>query len=118
MARGSVAHAPLGKMQLIDSPFERLAIDLIGPITPASENGYRYVLTLVDYATRYPEAVPLKKIDTETVAEALIDMYSRLGIPEEVLSNLGTQFVSGSMKEVSRLLSIKSLNTTPNHPNL
>ena len=36
----------------------------------------------MDYATRYPEAVPLKNIDTETVAEALLDMYSRLGVPE------------------------------------
>ena len=66
-------------------------MDLVGPITPpASERGHRYILTLVDYATRYPEAVPFKNIDTETVAEALLDMYSRLGIPEEVLSDQGT----------------------------
>ena len=51
----------------------------------------------------------------ETVAEALLDMYSSLRIPE-VLSNLGTQFVSKSMKEVSRLLYIKRLTTTPYHP--
>ena len=49
---------------------------------------------MVDYATSYPEAVPLKNIETETVMEALLDMYIRLGIPEEVLSDLGTQFVS------------------------
>ena len=91
-------------------------MDLVGPITPASERGHRYILTLVDYATRYPEAVPLKNIDTETVAEALLDMYSRLGIPEEVLSDQGTQFVSSCMEEVSRLLSIHRLTTTPYHP--
>ncbi len=72
-------------------------MDLVGP------NGKRYMLTLVDYATRYPEAVALSKIDTETVAEALIDMYSRIGFPEEVLSDLGTQFVSDVIKEVCRL---------------
>ena len=71
---------------------------------------------MVDYATRYPEAVPLKNIETETVAEALLDMYSRLVIPKEVLSDLGTQFVSKCMEEVSRLLSIKRLTTTPYHP--
>ena len=48
----------------------------------------------MDCATRYPEAVPLKNIETKTVAEALMDMYSRLGIPKEVLSDLGTQFMS------------------------
>ena len=92
--KGTVAKAPLGEMPLIDSPFKQVAVDLVGPITPASERGHRYILTLVDYATRYPEAVPPKNMDTETVAEALLEMYNRLGIPEEVLSDQGTQFVS------------------------
>ena len=76
----------------MDLLFKRVTVDLIGPITPANDKGHQYVLTLVDYATRYPEAVPLKNIDTETVAEALLDLYSRDGIPEEVLSDLGTQW--------------------------
>ena len=116
VARGTVPRAPLGEMPLIDLPFKRVAINLVGPITPASDKGHRYILTLVDYATRYPEAVPLKNIDTESVAEALLDVYSRVGVPEEVLSDLGTQFVSACMKEVTRLLSIKRLTTTPYHP--
>ena len=69
---------------------------------------------MIDFATRYPEAVPLKNIETETVAEALLYMYSCLGIPEEVLS--GTQFVLKCLEEVLRLLSIKRLTTTPYHP--
>ena len=60
--------------------------------------------------------MPLKNIDTETVAEALVDIFSRLGVPEEILSDLGTQFVSDCMREVTRLLSIKQLTTTPYHP--
>ena len=84
-------------MPLIDKPFKRVAIDLVGPIGPPSEDGHRYILTLVDFATRYPEAVLLTNIDTETVAEALVDILSRLGVPEEILSDLGTQFVSECM---------------------
>ena len=64
------------------------------------------MLTLVDYATRYPEAVPLKNIDTETVAEAVLDLYSRVGIPEEALSDLGTQFVPECMHLVMDKLSV------------
>ena len=45
-----------------------------------------YILTLVDFSTRYSEAVPLRNIDTETVAEALVDIFSHLGVPEETLS--------------------------------
>ena len=115
-AKGSVPRVPLGDMPLINMPFKRVTVDLVGPISPPSEKGHRYILTLVDYATRYPEAVPLKNIETETVVEALLDMYSRLGVPEEVLSDLGTQFVLKCMEEVSRLLSIKRLTTTSYHP--
>ena len=68
-------------------PFKRVAIDLIDPMISTSDKKHRYTLTLVDYATRYPEVVPLKNIDTETIAEALIDLYSRFGIPEEAFSN-------------------------------
>ncbi|KAK7097946.1 hypothetical protein V1264_004849 [Littorina saxatilis] len=114
--RGRVPKVPLQKMPLIDRPFKRVAIDPIGEIKPPSEEGHRWVLTLVDYATRYPEAVPLKKIDTETVAEALVDIFSRIGVPEEILTDLGTQFVSECMEEVNRLLSIRHLTTTAYHP--
>ena len=60
-------------MSLIEMPFKRVAVDTVGLITPPSEARQRYILTLVDYATRYPEAVPLKKINTKAVAEALRD---------------------------------------------
>ena len=103
-------------MLLINMPFRRVAVDLVGPISPPRKNGHRYIWTLVDYATRYSEAVLLKNVETEIVAEALLDMYSHLEIPGEVLSDLGTQFVSKCMEEVLRLLSIKRLTTTPYHP--
>ena len=107
---------PLQNTPIIDVPFKRVAVDPVEPMSPPSESGYRDILTLVDYATRYPEAVPLKNIDMVSVAEALLDIYSRVGVPEEVLSDLGRQFVSYCIKEVSRLLSISQLITTPYHP--
>ena len=114
--RGSVKKVPQGSMPLIDTPFKRVAVDIVRPIAPLSEAGHRYILTLVDYATRYPEAVPLKKITTEAVAEALLDIYSRVGIPEEELTDQGTQFMPECMQGVSRLISIKGLTSTPYHP--
>ena len=116
IAKGRVSKVPLGSMPVIETPFERVAIDLVGPIYPASERGNRYLLTVVDYATRYPEAVALKDIQTETVAEALVDIYSRVGIPKEVLSDQGSQMVSNIMKELSRLLSVRQLVISPYHP--
>ena len=116
ISKGRKPKVPLQKMPLIDQPFKRVAVDLVGPIAPPSENGHQYILTLVDYATRYPEAIALKRIETPTVAEALVDMFSQLGILEEILSDLGTHLVSECMEEVNRLLSIRHLTTTPHHP--
>ena len=114
--KGKVTRVPLGHMPLIEVPFQRIAVDIVGPISPMTDRGHRYVVTMVDYATRYPEAIPLKSIETHRVAEALIEVFTRVGVPREILTDQGAQFTSGVMKEVSRLLSIKQLTTTPYHP--
>ena len=114
--KGKVPKAPLGKMPMMDIPFQRIAVDLVGPIDPPTDRKNRYILTIVDYATRYPEAVALPGIETERVAEALVDVFSRVGVPREMLSDMGSQFTSELMSEVSRLLSMRQLTTTPYHP--
>ncbi|KAM7281314.1 uncharacterized protein ISCGN_006396, partial [Ixodes scapularis] len=114
--KGRVGKAPLGIMPTIVTPFQRVAIDIIGPIAPKSDSGNRYILTMVDVATRYPDAVALKTIGTPVVAEALVDMFTRYGVLREVLSGRGSAFTSDLMKEVGRLLSVRRLLTTPYHP--
>ena len=114
--KGKVPRVPLGKMPMVDIPFRRVAVDIVGPIEPRSDMKNKYILTMIDYATRYPEAVALPDITTERVAEALVQMFSRVGVPEEMLTDCGSQFTSEVMKEVSRLLSLQQLTTTPYHP--
>ena len=50
--KGKVCQLPLGKMPLIETPFSRIATYIVGPINPPSNNGNRFILTVVDYATR------------------------------------------------------------------
>ena len=71
---------------------------------------------MIDYVTRYPEAVALPGIETERVAEALVEMFSRVGIPDEMLTDFGSQFTAEVIKEVGRLLSLQQITTTPYHP--
>ena len=87
VTRGKVTKVPLGKMPLIEVPFHRIAINLVGPLIP-SARGHRYILTVVDYATRYVEALPLKRIITVKVAEQLVSIFSRVGFPLEMLSEV------------------------------
>ena len=73
--KGKVFPVPLGSMPLISTPFERVAVDLVGPLSPPSSQGHRYILTIIDVATSYPEAVPLKDISAISVAEALLTVF-------------------------------------------
>lgn len=52
---------------VVAEPFSRMAIEVVGPSSPCSERGHRYILILIDYATRFPEAVPLRKINSVTI---------------------------------------------------
>nr|XP_061779417.1 uncharacterized protein LOC133570739 [Nerophis lumbriciformis] len=90
-------------------------MDLIGPFHP-STRGYRFVLVLVDYATRYPEAVPLHSISAKSMAQALFQVISRVGIPKEILTDQGTSFMSRTIKELYGLLGIKAIRTSAYHP--
>ena len=98
--KDKVGKVPLERMPLIYEPFQRVAVDLVGPLFPATDTGNRYILTLVDYATRYPGVIALPNTETERVAEALIEMLFRIGVPCEMLTDMGTQFTSSLMYEV------------------
>ena len=72
-------------------------MDLIGPFDRSTQ-GYRFVLVLMDYATRYPEAVPLRNISAKSVAQALFQIISRVGIPKEILTDQG-MFMSRTLRK-------------------
>jgi len=63
----------------------------------------------------YPEAVPLKDIQAETVAEALANMFTRVGVQKEIIIDQRSQFLSAVTKEMCRLLSLKQLVTAQYH---
>ena len=106
---------PLDYMPIITEPFSRIAIDITGPLSPPSEEGHRFILSVVDIGTRFPEAIPLKKIDSITVAEELLKICARMGFPKEILSDNASNFTSDMMKEFYRLLAIQHVRSSPYH---
>jgi hypothetical protein len=110
-----VSHrVPLMNLPIIDTPFKRVAIDIAGPLQ-RSKSGFMYILVLCDYATRYPEAIPLKNIGSKHVAEELVKIFSRVGIPEEILSDCGSNFMSQLLEEVYALLGVSKIKISPYH---
>ncbi|KAL1254106.1 hypothetical protein QQF64_016335 [Cirrhinus molitorella] len=111
----SPCRVPLQPLPIIGTPFERLGMDVIGPVE-RSRSGNRFMLVVTDYATRYPEVFSLKSIKAKYVATCLMQLFSRVGFPSEILTDQGTNFMSTLLKQVYKLLGIKSLRTTPFHP--
>lgn len=114
--RGDHPKAKLHPLPIIEQPFHRVAVDLIGPLRRPSSSGKSYILTVVDYATRYPEAVALSNIEAETVAEALVRIFTRVGFPREILSDQGTQFTAAVTQQLWQSCGIKPLFSSPYHP--
>lgn len=100
-----------GEFQRADR-FEHVHLDLVGPL-PTSQEGYRYLLTLIDRTTRWPEAFPLKDISANTVAKAFYEGWIvRFGCPVRLTSDQGTQFESHLFNSLLKYLGVAKSRTT------
>ena len=107
--------APMIPMPVLSVPFEVVAIDLVGPF-PRSRKGYKYLLTLLCLASKYPEAEPLRTMEATEVIQRLLDIIARHGLSRQILSDQGTQFTGSLMKGLCKHLGIEAITTTPFHP--
>ncbi|XP_064468552.1 uncharacterized protein LOC135379836 [Ornithodoros turicata] len=106
---------PPGKFLPPDRRFQIIHIDLVGPLPHSS--GFRYILTMVDRFTRWPEAVPIIDMRAETVARALLDAWiCRYGTPDQVVTDRGAQFESSLFHELCGLFGTTRTRTTAYHP--
>ena len=107
--------APLQLYQ-VGAPMERIAVDIAGPF-PTTERGNRFILVVMDYFTKWPEAFPLPNHEATTVAEVLVtEVFARFGVPWELHSDQGREFESCVFREWCQLLGIRKTRTTPLHP--
>lgn len=96
--------------------FERVFLDIVGPLTTSYFHN-KYVLTFQDGLTKYSEAIPLPNQEARTIAEALVTrIICRHGMPESILIDQGSNFLSACMNEIYKPLKIKKLQTSPYHP--
>ncbi len=98
-ARARAPRAPMEEIPIMTVPFEKIAIDLVGPFQ-RSKAGYKYLLTVIDLASRYPEALPLKIASATEVAEGLLEVFARHGLPRQILSDQGSNLTGRVMTEL------------------
>jgi hypothetical protein len=97
-------------------PNEMVGIDIIGPL-PETHNGNRYIVVMVDYFTKWAEAVATATIDAATVANVIFDRWvCQWGAPGQLHSDQGSNFESNVVLELCKLLQIDKTRTTAYHP--
>ena len=108
-------HQPMGHAP-VSGRFERVAMDLLD-VSVISAKGYRYILVVCDYFTKYTEAYPLKDKTARSVVDALMDIWlPRYGFPLFLHSDQGKEFDNVMIHKLSELLATVKTKTTPYHP--
>ncbi|CAM4583905.1 unnamed protein product [Lepidochelys kempii] len=69
----------------------------------------------MDFATRWPEAVALSNTRAKSVCQALADIFARVGWPSDILTDAGTNFLAGTMKNLWEAHGVNHLVATPYH---
>ena len=87
----------------------------MGPL-PRTRSGFQFLLTIMDVSTRFPEAVPLKRITAKNVVEALVQFFMRYGLAKEVQSDQRSNFMLGIFRQVLEQLGIKQFRSSAYHP--
>ena len=114
-AKTPARKVPLIERAVLSEPFEVMVVDLVGPF-PLGKGGFRYLLTAICMASKWPEAIPLKRMTAMAVAEGLVEIFAKTGIPLQLVSDQGTQFVGKVVKQLCKCLHIDKISTTPYHP--
>ena len=97
-------------------PFQIVGIDVTGPLK-ATKEGYRFILGVIDYFTKYICLIPMRNMEAETVARLIFkEWISKFGAPERIHTDCGTNFESNFFKEYCRILGIKKTTTSPYYP--
>jgi len=90
-------YSPMVEREVVTVPSKRVPIHLVGPL-PISSGFFEYLLTCVDLATRWSEAVSLKKTTAGIIVKHLVDMFSKNRFPGVIISDNGPQFVGKVLK--------------------
>ena len=90
-----------------------ICIDIVGPILPIN-NGFQYILGIIDVFSRYVKFTPLKVINAKSIAQKIMDVWiSYFGIPKIIHSDNGAQFHSDLIKELCLNLGIRQTFSAP-----
>jgi len=108
--------APLGDVQEPTALFQVTSMDITGPYF-STPRGNKYLLTFIDYFTKYAEAFPIADQTAETCARVYAtQIVSRHGTRAQLITDQGRAFMSSFFQETCKVLEIRRTRTTSYTP--
>ena len=83
---------------------------------PTTSEGYKGVLVIVEYLSKYPWAVPIKSKSAKEIASKLLVYFSIFGPADEICSDLGTEFNNEIVDELIKGVGMEHRVTSAYHP--
>ena len=109
-------NVPSDPIELTDMPFSHIALDYVTHFD-TSHSGNTYLLTVIDVATRYGNAIPVKTLTAEESIEKLKSLHIlKFGFPKKITTDNGRQFTSVLFSNFCKDNNIKHVRTSPMHP--
>jgi hypothetical protein len=108
--------APMTITSTSSKPFEKIFLDVVGPLNP-TENNNKFILTFIDDLTKFFIAIPIPNQEANTIAKNFTtEIICKFGMPQTVLTDQGTNFESAIFRKTCKLLKIKKIHGTSFHP--
>ena len=93
------------RINLNYKPLSRLSMDL--KVMPKSYRGHKFILCIIDEMPNYLITMPICQAISEEIGDSLIDnVISKFGIPEYLIMNQDSAFMSTIMNQLFRRLNI------------
>ena len=102
--------APLNPWKWPTRPWARLHLDFAGPFEGKN------ILIVIDAHSKWVEATCTPSTSSSAVIEVLRSIFARFGLPETIVTDNGTGFVSQEFKEFLRINGINHTTSAPYHP--
>lgn len=102
--------APLHPWDFPEEPWQRIHIDFAGPVES------HMFLVIVDAHSKWPEVAVMNSTSSEKTIEELRSVFSRFGIPQQLVSDNGPQLVSEEFQFFLLLNGIQHIRSAPYHP--
>src|SRR6218665_287173 len=103
---------------MVGSIFSKIAVDIVGPLTPCTVSGNRFILTVIDFASHFPFAYPIKTHTAAEIVRCLILAFTTLGFPDQIillLSDCGSEFMGELMQLFLLECKVAQFKTSPYH---